>query len=111
MERKKQHDIVVSVRKSALCQSTNNCRDSLCAGELEHPAAPYHWVSRIRPAYVRECEKETRDGESYKHVSEKEKCGRVCTVCVGLFVSGVDMKLGHSLQLSRAEDGLATEVG
>lgn len=108
---KKQQDIVVSMRKSALCQSGNNRRDSLCAGELGHPTASCHWVSRIRPAYVCQCEKEMREGESCKHVSEKEKCGRVCAVCVGLFVSGVDMKLGHSLQLSRAEDELATEVG
>lgn len=34
----------------------------------------------------------------------------VC-VCVWFFVRRAQMKLGHSLQLSRAEDELATEVG
>lgn len=111
---KKQHDTVVSVRKSMLCQSTNNCRDSLCAGELEHPAAPCHWVSRIRSVYVCKYENETRDSEGYQHAREKEKkkkCGCMRTVCVWLFVREVEMKLGHSLQLSRTEDKLATEVG
>lgn len=33
------------------------------------------------------------------------------SACVRLFVSTLDEKLGHSLQLTRAEDMLATEVG
>lgn len=48
---------------------------------------------------------------SNEYVSEKEKSEWVCTACVRLFVSRLEMKLGHSLQLSWAEDKLAAEVG
>lgn len=52
------------------------------------------------------CEKETEE--------EQQVCKwkrEVCTVRVCLFVSALQMKLGHSSQLSRAKDKLATEVG
>lgn len=44
---------------------------------------------------------------SYKY----EKCECLCVAYAWLFVSWLEMKLGHSLQLSRAEDELATKVG
>lgn len=50
---------------------------------------------------VPKSEKETRDGQSCKM-----KRGRV-----RLVVSRVELKLGHSLQLSRAKEELAAEVG
>lgn len=80
---KKQRDIVVSARKSVLCQSTKNYRGSLCAGELERPAARCHWVSGIRPAYVCKCEKETRDREELQVCKRKREVWvSVCSVCV-----------------------------
>lgn len=81
---KRQHGVVVSVRKPVLCQSTDNCRDSFCAGEMEHPAVQCLWLSRIRPVYACKCEIETGDRESYKYVSENvwvsvnSVCGVVC---------------------------------
>lgn len=69
----------------AVLQSSNNCRNSLCMGELEHPPDPVTWVSRIRAecvsVYGRANMRKKPWAENWKYVSEKDKCVNVCA-CV-----------------------------
>lgn len=102
---KKQHGIVVSGWKLALCQWTNKCRNSLC--KITGASCSHMPLGQQNQTCISVCvpksEKETRDGQSCKM---KRKRGRV-----RLVVSRVELKLGRSLQLSRAKEELAAEVG
>lgn len=71
---RKQHDIVVSVRKSVLSAKAQITPEtlSLC-GRTGASCCPSS-LGQQNPVYVCKCEKETR-GESHADVGENDKCG------------------------------------
>lgn len=108
---------VVSERKLALCQSGETTEaisvwEKWSVPSLGQQNRTCAWVLARVCAWLCKCavRKKLETVMRSKVCKWKEvwACG---SVCARLFVSALDEKLGHSLQLTRAEDMLATEVG